>query len=367
MKVVYASSLEVGGPLTHLLDLAPAVARQGVDVTVLCASDRLAEAFRSRGVAAASVPLQSRADVPGVLRVRPYLRDADLVHTHDRRTSFLVRPTAGLGGATVVHTLHGLPRGLTSSLVPADRELPEADDAGLADRARLRAEALLSRIGVTVVPSRALARYLATHGFEPGRLRVIPNAVTVCRQRPRDAGDVVVVGTAAVLEPLKGIDLLIDACAGADVELRLEIFGDGSARPDLEARSRRAGVAAHFHGHVENASDRFGELDLFVLPSWSENLPMAILEAMAWALPVVATRVGGVPEAVLDGETGLLVEAGDRDGLAASIETLVRDPVRRASLGAAGAARIAAEYDSAAVASRMVGMYEELLARGGGR
>ena len=365
MKVVYACTLEAGGPLTHLLDLAPAVARTGVDVTVICASEGLARAFRERDVAAVPIPLRSPLDLPRAQRVRAQLRDADVVHTHDRRAGLLVRPPAGLGGAAVVHTLHGVPDRLSPSVVAADREVPGSDDAGLADRARLRAEALLGRIGVTVVPSHALARYLAARGFAPGRLRVIPNAVTVRRQRPRETGQIAVVGTAALLEPRKGIDLLVDACAGANAELSLEVFGDGSRRRELEARAHRAGVTARFHGHVENASARFGELDLFVLPSWAENLPMAILEAMAWALPVVATRVGGVPEAVVDGTTGMLVEAGDRDGLAAAIGTLARDPALRARLGTAGAARIAAEFDSATVAARMVGLYEELLARRG--
>jgi glycosyltransferase involved in cell wall biosynthesis len=365
VKIVYVSSLEVGGPLTHLLDLAPAVAATGADVTVLAASEPPAEAFRARGVDAVAAPLRSPVDLAGARRLRGHLRGADVVHTHDRRAGLLVRPQARLGGAAIVHTLHGVPDRLSTSVVAASRKVPASDDAPLSDRARLRAEALLARFGVTVVPSLALARYLAARGFAAGRLRVIPNAMTVRRRHPRERGDRFVVGTAAVLEPRKGIDVLIDACALVGDGLRLEVFGDGSFAGNLRARAATAGLDAHFHGHVENAAAQLGSLDLFVLPSWAENFPMAILEAMAWALPVVATTVGGVPEAVVDGETGLLVEAGDRRGLAAAIEALARDPARAERLGSAGAARIASEFDSATVAQRMVGLYEELLSRPG--
>jgi glycosyltransferase involved in cell wall biosynthesis len=367
VKIVYVTSLEVGGPVTHLLDLAPAVAATGADVTVLAPSEPLAEAFRARGARAVAVPLRSPLDLPGARRVRGHLQGADVVHTHDRRAGLLVRPPARLGGAAIVHTLHGVPDRLSTSVVAASRAVPASDGAGLADRARLWAEALLSRLGVTVVPSLALARYLGARGFAADRLRVIPNAMTVARSHPRERGDRFVVGTAALLEPRKGIDVLIDACAMVDDGLRLEVFGDGSLAGELPAQAARAGLDAHFHGHVEDAAARFGELDLFVLPSWAENFPMAILEAMAWALPVVATTVGGVPEAVVDGETGLLVEAGDRRGLAAAIEALARDPARAEQLGSAGAARIASEFDSATVARRMVGLYEELVSRPGRR
>jgi glycosyltransferase involved in cell wall biosynthesis len=112
---------------------------------------------------------------------------------------------------------------------------------------------------------------------------------------------------------------------------------------------------------VLDAPARLGELDVFVLPARAENLPMAILEAMAWAVPVVATRVGGVPELVVDGATGLLVRPDDREALASALEALVADPGLRSSLGRAGAQRVATEFDSALVARRMVALYEELL------
>jgi glycosyltransferase involved in cell wall biosynthesis len=361
VKVVYVSSLEAGGPVTHLLDLAPRVAEAGVEVGVVCATDEIAGRLRARGVSAVVEPLRSPADLPGAARLRAHLTNADIVHTHDRRTGLLARPQAALAGSTVVHTFHGLPDSLFAAVVPVDAPLDSDGVGGLADQARLRAEAALSRIGTTVVPSHALARFLAAHGFPVERLRVIPNGVTVRRTEPRNEPGPVVVGTAAVLERRKGIDVLLGACTQIRGDYRLEIFGDGSLRGALEAAARAERVPARFHGHVPDGPGRLGELDVFVLPARAENLPMAILESMAWAVPVVATRVGGVPELVVDGATGLLVEPDDREALGAALEALVDDPGLRSSLGRAGAQRVATEFDSAIVAARMVALYEELL------
>jgi glycosyltransferase involved in cell wall biosynthesis len=361
MKVVYASSLHAGGPVTHLLDLAPRIAEAGADVTVVCGTNEVGAELRRRGVDSVVAPLRSPADLPGAARVWRHLEGADVVHTHDRRTGLLVRPQAVLARAAAVHTLHGLPDDLFSSVVPVDAAIPADGSVGLADRTRLRAEAALSRIGATVVPSHALARFLAARGFARKRLQVIPNGVTVRRAEPREAVKPVVIGTAAILEPRKGIDVLLDACARVTGDFRLEIFGDGSLRAELEATGRVRGIPALFHGYVADAPARLGELDVFVLPARAENLPMAILEAMAWAVPVVATRVGGVPELVADGITGLLVEPDDPGALGRALEALVQDPALRESFGRAGARRVASEFDSSLVAKRMMALYEELL------
>jgi glycosyltransferase involved in cell wall biosynthesis len=360
VKVVYASSLRSGGPVTHLLALAPLIADEGAEVSVVCASDEVAGELRRRGVRAAVEPLRSAADLLGAARIRSHLAGADVVHTHDRRTGLLIRPQAAMAGAAAVHTLHGLPDALFEAVVPLGSTPPGDPTAGLTDRARLRAEAALSRIGATVVPSRALARFLRTRGFPPERLRVIPNGVTVRRAEPRPTGGPVVIGTAAILEPRKGIDVLLDACGSISGEFRVEIFGDGSMRTELERRAETHRVPARFHGHVADAPARLGELDVFVLPARAENLPMAILEAMAWAVPVVATRVGGVPELVADGVTGILVPPDDPEALGAALETLLDDADLRASLGRAGAERVATQFDARHLAGRMLSLYEEL-------
>jgi glycosyltransferase involved in cell wall biosynthesis len=357
MRVIYVSSIARGGPLSHLLDLAPYVAEAGADVTVLCSSEDVARVFRRAGVQARATPLRHMLDLVGGARVHRELRGADIVHTHDRRAGLLARPAARLRGAVAVHTLHGLPEGFESYVGRDDLRLP----AGPA-RLRLAAEAALSRLGTTVTPSAAMARILIRNGFPRQRLRVIPHGIVVRRPEPPPPRSPVVVGTAANLERFKGVDVLIDACGQIGSPVVLEVFGDGSLRTELERQAARCGVDARFHGWVPNLRRRLEDIDIFVLPTRGDNLPMSILEAMALALPVVSTRVGGVPELVADGETGILVSPGDPRELGAAIARLVADPDLRAAFGRAGAQRVAECFDVRKVAGQLIELYRELAA-----
>jgi glycosyltransferase involved in cell wall biosynthesis len=366
MRVVYAISLSRGGPLSHLRDLAPEVARAGIDVKVVCGHESVARDFRALGLETAVAPLRHKLDARGTAGVWPHLSDADVVHTHDRRTGLLVRPQGRFRGAHAVHTLHGVPdevfvrvgRAPGAPLPPGTSPLRLAWSL----HGVMRIEALLSRFGTVVVPSHALERFLVRRGFPARRLRVIHNGIAVRRTEPRPPHDPLVVGTVAVLEYRKGVDLLIDACARLDRPLRLEVFGDGAERSALERQAARLDVDARFHGFVDDLRTRLDELDVFVLPTRADNLPIALLEAMGSALPVVATRVGGNPEVVEDGESGLLVEPEDAGALAAALERLASEDGLRERLAREGARRAAERFDTARVAERMVALYEELCA-----
>jgi glycosyltransferase involved in cell wall biosynthesis len=364
VKVVYVSSLDSGGPVSHLYDLAPAVAELGPQVRVLCGSEQVAASFRKLGLESTALPLGHKLDLRAAATFWPELRRADIVHTHDRRAGLLVRPQVPLVGARPVHTLHGVPDeifGLVGRSSPS--LLPEGSTLrrlwllhGL-----LRLEAILSRIGTLVVPSDALARFLTAHGFSGKRMVVIPNGIRVERREPPPFHDPPVLGTAAILIQRKGVDVLLDACARLRAPVRLSVFGDGPLRGMLEDRAGRLGVHAVFHGHASDARSRLAEIDIFVLASRGENMPIAILEAMALAVPVVATRVGGVPELVVDNLTGVLVEPDDVDSLAAALDELLADPSRAANLGRAGAERAGEEFDQAKLAACTVELYERLL------
>jgi glycosyltransferase involved in cell wall biosynthesis len=363
VRVVYACSLEAGGPLTHLRDLAPAVASEGVNVSVVCADERSAVSFRDSGIEATAAPLRHKLDFTGARRFRSQFADADVVHTHDRRTGLLVRPLARAAGAASVHTLHGVPDELFGRV---GRQAPVEDPT--ASRARLlwlehgllRAEALLSLFGTVVVPSQALADYAAAAGFPRSRLRVIPNGVPVRRREAAPAHSPLVIGTAALLQRRKGIDVLLRASARLTAQHRLVIYGDGPERRELEALANEVGSPAEFRGFVPSLLERIEELDVFVLPSRGENLPIAILEAMASAVPIVATGVGGIPEVVVDGTSGLLVEPDDVDGLVAALDRVCADAQLRERLARGGAARVEAEFEAGLVARRMVALYREL-------
>jgi glycosyltransferase involved in cell wall biosynthesis len=175
---------------------------------------------------------------------------------------------------------------------------------------------------------------------------------------------------------LKGLFELLDAFAALRAgrpELRLVLAGE-SLRPDdipsgaLLAYAGERGLdssCVDLPGWVdgEAKADLLASSACVVLPSHREGLPLVVLEAMAAGRPVVATSVGGVPEAVRDGVEGLLVQPRDSEGLAAAIGRVLDDPLLADSLGRAGRRRVLEEYSAAAVAQRVGDLYEEVLGK----
>jgi glycosyltransferase involved in cell wall biosynthesis len=169
-----------------------------------------------------------------------------------------------------------------------------------------------------------------------------------------------VVGTVGRLVPVKNQSLLMKAfgrISGRFPGARLAILGEGALRKDLAslAARERLGDLVSFHDPVREVSDFYGALDVFALSSDSEGLPLSVLEAMASGLPVAATSVGGIPEAVADGESGLLVPPGDPVPLAAALESLLENPELSGSMGERGRIVAMERFD----AGDCVSAYEE--------
>jgi len=174
-----------------------------------------------------------------------------------------------------------------------------------------------------------------------------------------------VVGALGRLVPHKGIDELIDAMD--DDALRpavLLVGGDGPHRAALEERAVRQGVDARFLGYVPDEGTLFAASDVFALPSRLEGFGLVYVEAAMYGVPSVAARVGGVPDAVVDGETGVLITAGDVDGLRRALVELRTDPALRARLGAAARHRAMTELTESAMARRYAELYRTLVRRG---
>ena len=162
------------------------------------------------------------------------------------------------------------------------------------------------------------------------------------------------------LVPDKGQGVLVEAVAQLverGIDVRLTLAGDGPDRAALERRVRDLGLAdaVRFVGAVgqDRVLELYAEADVFCLASFAEGIPVVLMEAMARGLPVVTTRIMGVPELVLDGSTGLLVAPGRAAPLATAIETLAADPDRRARLGQAAATFVADEFGADAGAAAM--------------
>jgi glycosyltransferase involved in cell wall biosynthesis len=180
------------------------------------------------------------------------------------------------------------------------------------------------------------------------------------------------VGAVAVLRPQKGLDVLVRAAAEAAREvpaLRLAIAGEGPERARLEALASELGAADRVMllGHRSDVPDLLAALDVAASSSWFEGSPLAMMEYMDAGLPVVATRVGGVPDLIDDGVQGRLVEPGDAGALARAIVELVSDRERAAEMGARARERRRAEFDLNGTVRRLEGLYERLVAERGRR
>jgi glycosyltransferase involved in cell wall biosynthesis len=168
-------------------------------------------------------------------------------------------------------------------------------------------------------------------------------------------------------EPFKRVDTLLEAMPQVLKKHRAElsIIGTGSRLDEYAALAQTLGIEeeVHFLGHVDHSKlpAHYASADLFVLPSRMENFPLVLLEAMASGLPVVATAVGGVPEMVVHGETGLLVPANDPQALADAINSLLDDRERMKEMGARGRERVRQQYTWDKVAERLVGYFREIL------
>ena len=168
--------------------------------------------------------------------------------------------------------------------------------------------------------------------------------------------DGILIGAVGRLDRQKGFATLIEAMARLkETPARCAILGDGPERARLEALIRRRGLerTVRLLGE-QDAAPWLPAFDVFCLPSLWEGLPNSLLEAMALGLPVVASGVDGVPEAVTDGKDGLLVPPEDSDALAAALGALTNDAGRRAALGAAAKATAGERFTSA----RMIAEYE---------
>lgn len=201
--------------------------------------------------------------------------------------------------------------------------------------------------------------------------RVASNRIRVIRNGVDIPADVSPVGRqpaegliVANFIPYKGYADLVRALHLLDRPPVVRAVGEGPQRASLEVAVRAAGLGAvlHFEGHVPDARRLWGTVQFGILASHEEGLPNAVLEAMAAGVPMVATVVGGVPELLEDGVTGLLVPPGDPDQLAAAIERIAGDPELRKRMGGAARARAAA-YSWERCVGEYMALYRELSAR----
>ncbi|HYS18450.1 MAG TPA: glycosyltransferase [Candidatus Binatia bacterium] len=254
---------------------------------------------------------------------------------------------------------------------PAIWHVRIAESDGLVDRA------LCALATEVIATSRAVARRVA---WAPEKIRLVPNGIDLARFTPRPPSGALraalgVPPSAPVALSIgrhvaeKGYRHLLDAAARIERTkpgVHWILVGDGELRSELLAQSRRLGLESrvHFTGWRDDIPDLLALCDVFVLPSESEGFGRVLVEAMAMTRAVVATAVGGVPEIVRDGETGLLVEPAAPAPLADAVRVLLDDPGRAARLGAAGRARTESTFTLRAHVDAVERVYAGLLGDG---
>ncbi len=341
----------LGGGERHLLELVSAALAAGMRVSVVCVpGSGTAEAARAAGAAVVEAPMGVADTLSAVRAIRSHCRASgvEILHTTGFWTNLLGRLAARGDGPLLVNTVHVDPAAAAASGVGVVARVSRR----LADRATAR------RPAIVLAVSEAVGRALPSAGYDAGAVRVIPNGVDVGSIRrkaepravlPAGFDGAPLVGIVARLERVKAVDVFLRAAsivAAERPEARFVVAGEGPMRPELEALAVTLGLGDRvaFLGWVDPAVALIARLDVCVLTSVSEGMPITVLEAMALGVPVVATGVGGVPEVVEHGRTGLVAGSGNVLAIAEHVCRLLDDQALRRRYGDAGRRRVEAAY-----------------------
>lgn len=281
----------------------------------------------------------------------------DVLHTHGYRTDVTGYLASKLAPVKLVATAHGW---ITNSR--------KARFYHLLQKLALRS------FDQVIAVSEPIAAELRRCGVK--RLIKIANAVELpsaaaesdLRRQLGLAPQAQLIGTVGRLSPEKGLHHLLEAAVKLSADLPEALFlivGDGPARTELEALSASLGLSGRviFHGYCADVAQVYPALDLFVLPSLTEGMPMALLEALSYGVPVVATRVGEVPALLGDGR-GRLVSPGRPEELAQAISGLLADPAAARAMAGRARQHLAEHYSLEAWRKQIEGVYEKVLAAG---
>jgi glycosyltransferase involved in cell wall biosynthesis len=373
----------MGGPALHVAYLSAGLQKRGYDTTLAAGTlargeDSMAFVADELGVEVVRIDELGREisplrDLVATIKLARLIRRErpQILHTHTAKAGTVGRVAAMLAGSRrppiVVHTFHGhvlrgyfgpfrslffrlLERKLASITTALIAVSPQVRDdlvaLGVAPRERFVVIRLGIELDQRVAPEQngriESRRYL---GIPPDRFAV---------------------GWIGRMTGVKRTDDVLLAFRGLrdrGVDATLCMVGDGPDRSQLEERAHELGIVRDtlFLGYQEDVAPYYAAFDALVLPSANEGTPVSAIEALAAGRPVVATRVGGVPDVVRDGEDGFLVEAGATDELAERLERLARDPELRERMGEAGRQRVLPRYAVDRLVDDVDRLYRSLL------
>lgn len=346
IRILHVIRPAAGGMKNHLLSLIRLARRDVFEPMAACPPGDMARELADLGIKVFILPLAGELaplqDSSVVRRLAAILKDnkINILHAHSSKAGLVGRLAGRLAGTPVIFfTAHNSifyeewPRWKKNTFALAEKLLAGFTTRIIAVSGVLREE-LLAREGLP--PDKVVTVY---NGIDPRPFMETPRRKEPLASLGLPGGDAVV-GTVARLAPQKGVIYFIRAaaCLAPYHRANFLVVGDGPLRPDLEEEAKRLGIKERvfFLGQRDDVAKILPCLDIFVLSSVTEGLPLTILEAMAAARPVVAARVGGIPEAVRDGATGLLVPPRDEKLLAESIGDLLTNREKVEHFGESG-------------------------------
>src|SRR5574340_3723 len=374
IKVCHVAVADLwAGAEVHLVKLLlPLSKMQDMKVSaVLFTEGRVAHELRNAGIEVTVISEQKHGLISILWKLARHFRRHRfmVVHTHKPKDNFLSGMACRLVGVPyLVRTLHG-------SWEPFQGfEHVKIKTYEYVDRA-VNKHLVSAIIAVT-----SKIQALLTNNHPKEKFVCIHNGIDVDNLRPRrdkwrirkdlDIGSgAVILGTVGRLTPVKGHVYLLKAMQvllSKNQDIRLVIVGDGPLRDQLSNLAVELKIEKNvfFVGHQDEACDFIDAMDVFVLPSLHEGIPMVLLEAMALSRPVVGSRAGGIPEVIEEGVSGLLVEPGNPVALAEALEALTKDVERAEQLGKNGRVRIEQSFTSNIMAAKTADLYRRLAGRG---
>ena len=320
----------------------------------------LHDRLRSLGIPVQVFP-ESKLGVFGLFQaITQALREArcDILHTHRYKENILGTLAAAYAGVPVsIRTIHGSPepfRGLAHARMVFYVLLDRMVQRYLNDRVVLVAHALKSEGGSWSRQHKVAVIHNALPDVEPR---------TTCKATPRDR---FVIGWLGRMVEAKSLDVLLRAIAHLRTRLpsiTVRLAGDGPETPKLRNLAVSLGIddLVEFCGFVGDTQDFFSTLDVFVLPSRQEGIPVSLLEALRAEVPVVASSVGGIPEVVINRRNGLLVPPDDIEALAAALDEIATDARLRSDLRAEGRATVSSQFSVRRLAADLISLYSDTL------
>jgi glycosyltransferase involved in cell wall biosynthesis len=357
VKIIQATeTYGPGGAEQVIIRLCSALRSAGHEVEVIMMRPGwLAEQLAADGVRVHLLPLGNPLGHRFVASLAALVREcrADVLHTHEFSFAFYGRLAARATGLPLVATAHGanFARGWKRRLVGATALRPVSGFR-------------LAAVSDSLAGHLERAFWIRRDGVD-----VVRNGIDVCEWEDRAATDrgvpfrLVAVGNLYPVKNHAGLVRVVAALRARGVPAELDVLGRGAEEDHLRTviREHELDGLVRLQGFQADVSRFLRASDVFVSASVSEQMPLSFLEAMAQGLPIVASRVGGVPEVVEDGHNGLLFELGDQERAVTCLEGLWQDGNRRRALGRNGRARVEASYGTRSMAEAYLGLYGKAL------